>query len=224
MSTMKSAVFSDWAQWLPRLLDGLWVSVQVTGLSLIIGLVAGLLLALAAFARTRLLTWPAVLLVEIGRGMPALVMLQLVYFGLPSVGLTLETYAAVVLALSLTTAAYTSEIIRAGLRAVPEGELEAADALGMSRGDVMRFVVIPQGLRIALPTLLGFAILIFQISSLAFSLGLPELLSQAYSIGAATFRYLDVLTLAGLLYLAVTIPAGWLVARFERRLSRHLTT
>lgn len=221
---MKSAIFSDWAQWLPRLLDGLWVSVQVTGLSLIIGLVAGLLLALAAFARTRLLTWPAVLLVEIGRGMPALVMLQLVYFGLPSVGLTLETYAAVVLALSLTTAAYTSEIIRAGLRAVPEGELEAADALGMGRGDVMRFVVIPQGLRIALPTLLGFAILIFQISSLAFSLGLPELLSQAYSIGAATFRYLDVLTLAGLLYLAVTIPAGWLVARFERRLSRHLTT
>ncbi|RLV57629.1 amino acid ABC transporter permease [Aeromicrobium phragmitis] len=221
---MKSAIFSDWAEWLPRLLDGLWVSVQVTGLSLIIGLAAGLLLALAAFARTRLLTWPAILLVEIGRGMPALVMLQLVYFGLPSVGLTLETYAAVVLALSLTTAAYTSEIIRAGLRAVPDGELEAADALGMSRGDVMRFVVIPQGLRIALPTLLGFAILIFQISSLAFSLGLPELLSQAYSIGAATFRYLDVLTLAGLLYLAVTIPAGWLVARFERRLSRHLTT
>ncbi|MFD1859496.1 amino acid ABC transporter permease [Aeromicrobium camelliae] len=221
---MKSAIFSDWAEWLPRLLDGLWVSVQVTGLSLIIGLVVGLLLALAAFARTRLLTWPAVLLVEIGRGMPALVMLQLVYFGLPSVGLTLETYAAVVLALSLTTAAYTSEIIRAGLRAVPDGELEAADALGMSRSDVMRFVVIPQGLRIALPTLLGFAILIFQISSLAFSLGLPELLSQAYSIGANTFRYLDVLTLAGLLYLAVTIPAGWLVARFERRLSRHLTT
>jgi polar amino acid transport system permease protein len=70
--------------------------------------------------------------------------------------------------------------------------------------------------------LMGFAILIFQISALAFSLGLPELLSQAYSIGAATFRYLDILLLAGLLYLAITIPASWLVGRLERRLARHL--
>jgi polar amino acid transport system permease protein len=69
---------------------------------------------------------------------------------------------------------------------------------------------------------MGFAILIFQVSALAFSLGLPELLSQAYSIGASTFRYLDILVLAGLVYLAITIPASWLVDRLERRLSKHL--
>lgn len=220
--TTSSTVFADWVDWLPRLLDGLAVSAQVTGLALLLGFTGGLALALLSSARARPLRWAAIGLVEVGRGMPALVMLQLVYFGLPSAGLVLETFSATVLALALTTAAYTSEIIRAGLRAVPRGEVEAAAALGMTHRDSLRFVVVPQGLRIALPTLLGFAILIFQISSLAFSLGLPELLSQAYSIGAATFRYLDVLLLAGLLYLAVTIPASWLVARLERRLDRHL--
>ena len=219
---MQTSILSDWSGWLPRLLDGLLVSLQVTGLSLALGFSAGMVFALLSSSRSRIVRWPSVLLVEVGRGMPALVMLQLVYFGLPGVGITLETFPATVLALTLTTAAYTSEIIRAGLRAIPAGELEAADALGLSRADVARFVVIPQGLRIALPTLMGFAILVFQISALAFSLGLPELLSQAYSIGAATFRYFDILLLAGLLYLAITIPASWLVGRLERRLARHL--
>jgi polar amino acid transport system permease protein len=219
---MSTSLMNDWADWLPQLWDGLLVSLQVTGLSLVLGFVIGLGFALLSSARTRAVRWPAVLLVEIGRGMPALVMLQLVYFGLPGVGVTLNAFPATVVALTLTTAAYTSEIIRAGLRAVPAGELEAANALGLSRADAMRFIVIPQGLRIALPTLMGFAILIFQVSALAFSLGLPELLSQAYSIGASTFRYLDILVLAGLVYLAITIPASWLVDRLERRLSKHL--
>ncbi|MFC5677700.1 amino acid ABC transporter permease [Aeromicrobium endophyticum] len=219
---MSTSLINDWGEWLPRLWDGLLVSLQVTGLSLVLGFVIGLGFALLSSAGSGLVRWPAILLVEIGRGMPALVMLQLVYFGLPGVGITFDAFPATVVALTLTTAAYTSEIIRAGLRAVPAGELEAADALGLSHVDAMRFVVIPQGLRIALPTLMGFAILIFQVSALAYSLGLPELLGQAYSIGAATFRYLDVLVLAGLLYLAITIPASWLVDRLERRLSKHL--
>ena len=218
---MHTSLVSAWSNWLPHLLDGLLVSVKVTGLSLVIGFSAGLVLALLLSSSSRLVRWPFVLLVEVGRGMPALVMLQLVYFGLPSAGITLNPFPATVLALSLTTAAYTSEIIRAGLRAVPAGELEAADALGLSRADAARFVVIPQGLRIALPPLMGFAILVLQVSALAFALGLPELLSQAYSIGANTFRYFDVLLLAGLLYLAITIPASRLVGALESRLGRH---
>ena len=218
---MHTSLLNAWSNWLPHLLDGLLVSLQVTGLSLVIGFSAGLVLALLSSSSSRLVRWPFVLLVEVGRGMPALVMLQLVYFGLPSAGITLNPFPATVLALSLTTAAYTSEIIRAGLRAVPAGELEAADALGLSRADAARFVVIPQGLRIALPPLMGFAILVLQVSALAISLGLPELLSQAYSIGANTFRYFDVLILAGLLYLAITIPASRLVGALEGRLGRH---
>lgn len=215
-------LLSDWISWSPRLLSGLWVSIQVTVLSLAIGLPLGLCLAFLSSAKSRIVRMVTIVFVEIGRGMPALVMLQMVYFGLPEVNIVLDSFMATVVALSLTTSAYTSEIIRAGLRAVPEGEIEAAEALGLKRLDIMRFILIPQGFRIALPTLMGFAILILQVSSLAFTLGLPELLSQAYSIGASTFRYLEVLTLAGIFYLLITVPGGWLVERFEKRLSRHL--
>lgn len=213
---------AEWLNWSPRLLQGLWVSLQVTLLALALGIPLGLLLAVLSSVRNRIVKWITILYIEIGRGMPAIVMLQMVYFGLPDVGVVLSSYSATVVALALTTSAYTSEIIRAGLRAVPEGEIEAAAALGLKPWDTLRYIVAPQGLRIALPTLLGFAILILQVSSLAFTLGLPELLSQAYSIGASTFKYLSVLALAGVMYLIITVPGGWLVEALEKRMSRHL--
>ncbi|RRD61191.1 amino acid ABC transporter permease [Leucobacter sp. OH1287] len=208
--------------WLPRLLEGLSLSVQVTLLALLLGIPLGLILAVLTESRSRIVRWLTIVYVEIGRGMPAIVMLQMVYFGLPDVGIVLDSYLATVVALALTTSAYTSEIIRAGLRSVNEGELEAAAALGLKTWDILRFILAPQGLRVALPTLLGFAILILQVSSLAFTLGLPELLSQAYSIGAANFKYLPVLTVAGIMYLLITVPGGWLVENLEKRMSRHL--
>ncbi|MGY1786865.1 amino acid ABC transporter permease [Geodermatophilus sp. SYSU D00698] len=217
-----TGLLTSWGDWLPRLLEGLLTSLQLTVVSLLIGVPLGLALALLSSARNRAVRWAAIGLVEIGRGTPALVMLQFVYYGLPSAGLSLTAFVSAIAALSLTTAGYTSEILRGGLQAVPAGETEAAGALGMSRRDTLRYVIVPQGVRIALPSLMGFAILIFQATSLTFTISVVELLSQAYSIGAATFRYLDVLVLAGLLYLAVTIPAGWLTNGTERRLSRHL--
>jgi polar amino acid transport system permease protein len=217
-----ASLLTAWADWLPRLLGGLWTSVELTAVSLLFGVPLGLVLALMTSSRSRALRWLAIAVVEIGRGTPALVMLQFVYYGLPSAGLTLSSFVAAVTALALTTAGYTSEILRAGLQAVPFGEIEAAGALGMSHRDTLRFVVVPQGVRIALPSLMSFAILIFQATALTFTIAVTELLSQAYSIGAATFRYLDVLVLAGLLFLVVTLPGGWLTGRTERRLSRHL--
>lgn len=219
---MSEGLLAAWGDWLPRLLGGLWTSVQLTAVSLLLGIPLGLLLALLTSSRARAVRALAIVLVEIGRGTPALVMLQFVYYGLPSAGLTLTSFVAGVAALAFTAAGYTSEILRAGLQAVPFGEIEAAGALGMSHRDTLRFVVVPQGVRIALPSLMSFAILIFQATALTFTISVTELLSQAYSIGAATFRYLDVLVLAGLLYLAVTLPTGWLTGRTERRLSRHL--
>ncbi|MCW2587232.1 MAG: amino acid transporter permease [Frankiales bacterium] len=219
---MNHSLFSSWVEWTPALLEGLWTSLQLTGGSLAIGIPGGLLLALLMSGRSRVVKAVAIVLVEIGRGMPALVVLQLVYFGLPSAGLTFGPFLAATAALALTTAAYTSEILRAGLQAVPAGEVEAAAALGMSHRDSLRYVVIPQGVRVAIPALLGFSIQIFQATSLTFTIAVPELLGQAYSIGAATFRYLDVLVLAGLVYLAVVLPAGSITRLLERRMGRHL--
>lgn len=215
-------ILTDWPAYLPGLLAGLGVSVQVALLSLLIGIPGGLLLAIGASSKTKLVRILIIGIVEIGRGTPALVVLQIFYFGLPASGLTLSSMGASVVALAATTAAYTSEILRGGLQAVPQGEVEAAGALGMSRRDTLRFIVIPQGFRVAIPSLIGFAILIFQATSLAYTVALPELLSQAYSIGSTTFNYLSVLVLAGLMYAAITIPASWLTSRAEKRLARHL--
>jgi polar amino acid transport system permease protein len=129
----------------------------------------------------------------------------------------LGSYTAAVIALAWNTGAYTSEIIRASLLSVPAGQGEAATALGMSPGDEMRYVIVPQGLRVALPALLGFSILIFQGTSLCFTIALPELLSHAYEIGSTTFRYFPALFCAGALYAAISIPAALLVSHVEKR-------
>ncbi|GAA4530425.1 hypothetical protein GCM10023174_20660 [Chelativorans composti] len=215
-------LLSNWIDWLPQLWRGLKVSLQLTGLAMLFGLPLGLLLALMTSSKAPWLRWPAIVLVEIGRGAPALVVLQMVYYGLPSAGINVSAFVSGSTALALTAAAYTSEILRAGINAVPKGEVEAGTALGMTKADILRFVVIPQGVMYAVPALMGFAILLFQTTALTFTIAIPELLARAYRIGAATYLYLDVLVLAGLLYLAVTIPFGWLVQYTERRLGSHL--
>lgn len=210
-----------WATALPSLLNGIGTSLRLTALALGLGLPLGLVLALGAQSSNSPLRRLTITVVEIGRGTPALVMLQVIYFGLPESGLTLTAFVSAGLSLALTTGAYTSEIIRGGLQAVPDGQTEASNALGMDRGDRLRHIVLPQGLRIALPALVGFSITIFQATSLAYSIALPELLGRAYSIGSETFMYLSVLTLAGLMYAAITIPSSLLVGRLETRMARH---
>ena len=210
-----------WITWLPQLLDGLRLSVLVTATSLAFGLPLGLALALGTASTNAPLRWLSLVVVEIGRGAPALILLQFAYFGLPSAGLALSSFASASFALAWSTGAYTSEILRAGLEAVPGGQKEAAAALGLGRIDALRYVVLPQGLRVALPALLGFAILMLQASSLCFSIALPELVSKAYMVGSNTFRYMAILLLAGLLYAAICVPATLFTEAMERRLGRH---
>jgi polar amino acid transport system permease protein len=210
-----------WLDSLPDLLDGLIVSLQVTGAALAIGFPLGLLLALGVQSKPRLINLASLCVVEIGRGAPALVVLQFAYFGLPQGGLTLSSFAAAVVALAWNTGAYTSEIIRAGLESVPFGEIEASSAMGMMRVDTLRFVIIPQGLRVAAPALLGFAAAMLQASSLCFAIALPELTSNAYVIGTNTFRYMEILSLAGILYAAICVPATIAVGVLEQRLGQH---
>jgi polar amino acid transport system permease protein len=209
--------YDEVSSWLPDLLSGLSISLQVTALSLLIGIPFGLVLALGVLAKIRMVKSLSLFLVEIGRGAPALVLLQFIYFGLPTTGLTLGSYAAAVIALAWNTGAYTSEIIRASLQSVAHGQREAAAALGLNRLDELRYVLLPQGLRVALPALLGFSILIFQGTSLCFTIALPELVSRAYEIGSTTFRYFPALLSAGALYASISIPAALLVNHVEKR-------
>lgn len=215
-------MIEDWITYFPRMLDGLRVTLAITGISLSCGIPLGLLLALAVSSKSRPVRAVFIGIVEFGRGAPSLVVLQMVYFGLPSAGLTFTSFTSAVVAFTWTTAAYTSEILRGGLQAVPGGEIEASDALGMNTRDTLRFIVVPQGMRIAIPALVGFAILIFQGTSLAYVIAVPELTSQAYSIGSINFNYLNMFILAGLMYASVSVPATWLTALLEKRMARAL--
>jgi polar amino acid transport system permease protein len=216
-----SEILQFWGENLAQLFKGLLISLQVTGAALAIGVPLGLLLALGVQSKFVLARWASLVFVEVGRGAPALVLLQFAYFGLPTAGLTLTSFVAAAGALGWNTAAYTSEIIRAGLEAVPYGEKEAASALGLGRLDALRYVILPQGLRVAAPALLGFASLMLQATSLCFSIALPELTSQAYMIGSDSFRYMAILCLAGILYASICVPATLVVGALERRLGQH---
>jgi polar amino acid transport system permease protein len=210
-----------WGEWLPSLLDGLRLSIEVTIACLALGIPLGLVLALGVQSKRRFVRGCALVVVEIGRGAPALILLQFAYFGLPNAGLALSAFTSATLALAWTTGAYTSEILRAGLDAVPFGQKEAAAAIGLSGLDALRYVILPQGLRVSVPPLFSFSILMLQASSLCFAIALPELVSQAYVVGSNTFRYMSIFVLAGLLYAAICIPATIAVSALERRLGRH---
>ena len=216
-----SDVLAFWGDWFPTLLDGFALSLEVTAVCLALGIPLGLLLALGVRSTRPAPRALTLVVVEVGRGTPALILLQFAYFGLPTAGVTLSSFTAAGLALAWCTGAYTSEIIRAGLEAVPFGQREAASAIGLDGLDAMRYVILPQGLRVALPALLGFSILMLQATSLCFTIALPELVSQAYVVGSNTFRYMPIFVLAGLMFAAVCIPATIGVSLLERRLGRH---
>lgn len=218
---MMGATWDDVVGWLPDLWAGFLISLRVTLFSLLFGMPAGLLLALGVQSKSRPLHAACLVFVEIGRGAPALVLLQFLYFGLPSAGLPLGSFLSAVLALAWSTGAYTSEIIRAGLEAVPQGQHEAVSALGLTRADGLRYVIVPQGLRVAIPALLGFSILVFQATSLCFTIALQEIISRAYDIGNTTFFYFPALAVAGLFYAAVCIPASLLVSYVEQRAGQY---
>ncbi|MCW4466801.1 amino acid ABC transporter permease [Glutamicibacter sp. MNS18] len=213
---------NDWIAWLPQLGPGVAISLQLTGMALFFGFPFGLLLAAMAESRLATLRWISFLIVEVGRGLPALVLLYLLYFSLPDMGVILTSMTTAVIALSWNAGAYASEYFRAGLSAVPRGQKEAALTSGFSRWTGFRLVILPQALRISTPPLAGLAVLVFQGSALAFVIAVPELMSKAYEISSMTFRYLSVFSLTAIVYGLITWLFLALVKLLEVRLSRHL--
>lgn len=210
----------DLIEYLPRLLQGLGVSLQLTVISVIAGYLLGLAFALGVSSRSPWLRWPTLVVVEIGRGIPALVVLYIVYYGLPAIGLLFDNFWAAAIGLTFTVAAYSSEMIRGGIQSVAKGQSEAAAALGLQRSAAFGRIILPQGLRSAIPALMGLAIQSFQGTSLAYSISVNELMSQAYQTSSITFQYLSVYALTGAIYIVIAVPATWLSVYVEHRLAR----
>lgn len=211
-----------WFGYVLQLLPGLVTALQLTGIALVLGYPLALICALLIDAAPRPLNWLVIAFVEIGRGVPLLVLLYIFYQGLPQIEIIPSAMTAAIIAFTWSTAGYATEIIRSSLKSVPNGQLEAASAVGLGDGDRFRFVVVPQAARIAIPPLMGLAVIMFQLSSLAYVITISEVMQAAYFLGTKTFNYLPVFLAAAAVYAAITIPASALVATVERRLAKHV--
>jgi len=201
-------------------MPGLLLSLQLTGVLLVIGLPLGTLFAVGLKSPVRVIKYVTVAVVEVARGIPALVLLYIVYFGLPQVEISLDAFLSAALALGVSFAAYSSAAIRSGIDAVHPGQREAARALGLQRGDEFFRVVLPQAMKIVTPPLLGWAIIYFQATSLAFAIAVPELLSRAYTLATQNFQYFTILAMAAVVYAAISIPASLFANSLAHRRGR----
>ncbi|MEA1028184.1 ABC transporter permease [Pseudomonas sp. E141] len=200
-----------------ELLQAAWATLRLAFGALVIGLAVGLLVALARLSGSRALRRCALFYIEIFRGTPALVQLFIVYFSLTAVGVQFSSFQAAMIGLGLNAAAYLSEIYRSGLEAVPKGQVEAAKAIGMPRLQVLRWVVLPQAIRIVLAPIGNVAISLLKDTSVASLIAAPDLMLRAQDLSSVYFMPLETYVLVGAMYFAMCYPLSMVVRRLERR-------
>jgi polar amino acid transport system permease protein len=201
---------------LPLVLSGLWVTVLLGAASILLGNAGGLALAVARVYGRRWLRAIAVAYIDVFRAIPLLVLLIVIYYALPFVGVRLSPFAAATSAISLVAAAYSAEIFRAGIEAVPSGQINASRALGLHWWLTFRLVVLPQAVRIIVPPLTGNSINVIKDTALASVVALPDLLKQATQAQALAANPSPLIG-AALIYLVILLPLVRTVARLERR-------
>ena len=192
-----------WPYW-PQLLWGCWMTLWLAAVSVVSGFLVGLLTAVVRDSAFAPLRWLAIGYVELIRNTPFLLQIFFIFFGLPSVGISLNPWPAAVLALSLNCGAFSSEIIRQGIAAIPRGQLEAGRALGLSAAQIFRFIVLKPALRIIFPALAGQFILALLTTSIASSISAEELTSVAQSIDTVTFRSFEIYLVITFLYFGLS--------------------
>ncbi|OCC06394.1 ectoine/hydroxyectoine ABC transporter permease subunit EhuD [Labrys sp. WJW] len=205
---------------LPILLIGLTVTLQAAAAGFAIALVLGLVFALMRRSRLRLVSWTTAFVVEFLRDTPLLVQLFFLYYVLPDYGIALPAFLTGAIALGLQYSAYTSEVYRGGIEAVPRGQWEAATALNMSRWQLYRNVIIPQMVPRILPTMGNYLIAMLKETPVLSVVTVLEMLGLANMIGENTFEYLVPLSMVGIIFLILTLVCSAGVHRLERALPK----
>lgn len=201
----------------PLFLAGAWMTARLAFLSLLLGLPIGLLLALARVQRSRILSVPAAIYVELIRGTPLLVQVLFIYFVLPSYNIYLSAFTSGVIALTLNSAAYIAEIFRAGILSIDVGQMEAARSLGMSNAQAMRRIILPQTFRRVVPPLTNEGIALLKDSSLVSLMGLMELTRVGQDQASRYAAPLTIWPMVAIFYLLLTFPLTRIAEYLERR-------
>ncbi|AME01035.1 ABC transporter permease subunit [Moraxella osloensis] len=210
---------------MPGLMGGLWITFKVLFLAIIGGLALGTILALMRLSGIKILAVPAKLYVNFFRSVPLLLVLLWFYFAVPMVYnlvtgtyLTLDTaFTSCVVAFMVFEAAYFSEIVRAGIQSIGKGQVNAAKALGMTYGQTMRFIILPQAFRKMFPLLLQQSIILFQDTTLVFAIGLVDFFRASYVRGDLMGLLTPYILLAGAFYFVVSLTASTAVNHLRKR-------
>ena len=207
---------------LPYLIGGLKVTLYIFAIAIVLGFVIGLVVALFRLSPFKILNWFAKVFVDIIRGTPFIVQLFFLYFGLNSLEwVSLDNTTAGIITVAINAGAYFSEIIRAGIQSIDKGQTEAARSLGLTSGQNMRFVVLPQAFRRMLPTITNQSIISLKDTSLLSVIGIADLTQQGEIQASATFEAFNVWLTVGVMYFVIiyllTLLANFLERRFELR-------
>ena len=212
---------ADSAEFLPILLKGVWLTILVSLGSLVLSTLLGLVWAFLRVSGLWPLAMASRLVVNLIRGIPIIVQLFYIYFVLPDLGIALTALQAGIIGLGIAYSAYQAENFRAGIEAVDPGQIEAAHAIGMGWWLVMRRVVLPQAIKIVLPSYGNIMIMMLKDSSQASTITVAELALEGKLIASSTFKNTTVFTLVALLYLCMSVPLILLVGHLERRTARR---
>ena len=223
---MFEAVAANWdsefaLEILPRLLEATIVTIQATLGGFGLAVVLGLVLALARRSTLKLISWPATAFIEFVRSTPLLVQLFFLFFVLPLYGIALSPLLTGIIGLGVHYATYMSEVYRAGIESVARGQWEAARALNFSPLHTWRRIVLPQAVPPMIPAFGNYFIVMFKETPLLSAITVVELLRVAQNIGARHFRYLEPITLVGVIFFLLSYPAAILVRRLEARFVRN---
>lgn len=202
---------------LPVLLVGARMTIQLTAVSVLFGTIIGLFVGIAKVSRNRLLKGLATVYVEVIRGTPLLVQLYIVYFGLVTL-VDLGQYWSAILAFSINSGGYVAEIVRGGIQSINKGQMEAARSLGMTYGQSMRYIILPQAFKRILPPLGNEFIVLLKDSSLVSIIALEELLRKGQIIVTRNFKAFETYGAVALVYLVITLVLSQGVRYLERRL------
>lgn len=201
---------------LPLLLSGVLVTLQLGIVGIVAGLVCGLVMALLRLYGNRFVSVLAKIYIDFFRSIPILVLLIVIYYALPFVGVRLSPFMSAAAAITLVATAYTAEIFRAGLEAIPRGQFEASEALGLSYRHMMGEVILPQAIKIVIPPLTNHCINVLKDTALASVVAMPDLLKQATQAQALMANPSPLIG-AAIIYVALLWPLVSIVARLEKR-------
>ncbi|TWT28135.1 amino acid ABC transporter permease [Planomicrobium sp. CPCC 101110] len=203
-------------------MEGIWYTLLISIVSMAVGIVIGFFLALARTAPYKALEWPARLYISFMRGVPILVILFLLYFALPVIGIEFTAVQAALIGFSINSAAYIAEVFRSSLASVDKGQWESSKALGMTYWQTMRRIILPQSIRIAVPPLSNVYLDLIKASSLAAMITVPEIFQKARIVGAREYDLLTLLILVALIYWAICSVMTLLQNYLEKRYADYL--